>query len=552
MSERLIILGTGGTAYDILQIVEAINAVAPKWEIAGFLDDSRAPGSKFLGIEVLGPLSAAPSFRGSKFILAIGSDLSFRDRPALIARTCLAREDFATLVHPRANVSRLANLGFGIHIGPGVSISGVACIDDHVAIWPLCAIGHDARIGAYSVLAPAACISGFVTIGKACYLGARCAVRQRVILGDGAMAGMGAVVIDNVPPGGVVVGNPARALVKHGGDAGPKLPSVDVVVPCYKYADYLTDCVQSVLSQRDVSVRVLIIDDASPDNTVEVASALERADRRVEFRRHIINHGHIATYNEGIAWASADYFLLLSADDRLLPGAFARAAKIFAEHPNVGLVHGQAVVCEDPDKSTQPINQSDDFKIVEGRQFVRTFCGGGLNLVQTPTVVVRTQMQKDLGGYRRELLHTGDMEMWMRFAVHGDIAETVAHQAFYRLHGKNMSTRYRSFSDLKERRVAIDALLKAYADKIKDSQKLHEEMVVVLSREAFYSANEFFEQGNVAECRRGLQVALEINPAIAQTSAYRRLEWKMRFGPKIWAVLRGATRSFHKPEPVSL
>ena len=77
-------------------------------------------------------------------------------------------------------------------------------------------------------------------------------------------------------------------------------------------------------------------------------------------------------------------------------------------------------------------------------------------------------------------------------------------------------------------------------------------MIQVLSREAFYVANEYFEQGNVVECRRGLEVALEINPAIAETSAYRRLEWKMRCGPKLWSLLRGAMRPFMKPHPVSL
>jgi sugar O-acyltransferase (sialic acid O-acetyltransferase NeuD family) len=554
MSERLIILGTGGTAYDIVQIVEAINAIAPTWEIAGFLDDAKPRGAKFLNYEILGPLAAAASFSDCKFILAIGSDRSFRDRPALVARTCLPRENFATLIHPRASVSRLATLGNGIHIGPGVSVSGTAVIDDHVALWPLCAIGHDVRIGAFTVIAPGACVSGFANIGKSCYLGARCAVRQRTTVGDTALVGMGAVVVDNVAPGQTVVGNPARPLIKSasGSGAGPNLPRVDVIVPCYKYAHYLTDCVKSVLTQRDVDARVLIIDDASPDNTAEVAAELERSDRRVEFRRHIINHGHIATFNEGIAWASGDFLLLLSADDRLLPGALSRAAKIFADHPKVGLVHGAAVVCEDPDKTTEPINTSDEFKIVEGRQFVRTFCGGGLNLVQTPTVVVRTHLQKELGGYRRELLHTGDMEMWMRFAVHGDIAETVAHQAFYRLHGNNMSTRYRSYSDLKERRFAIESLLKAYAEKIPDCQQLHDEMIQVPSREAFYSANEYFEKCNAVECRRGLEVALEINPEIARSSAYRRLELKMRLGPKVWSWLRRATHMFHKPEPVSL
>jgi glycosyltransferase involved in cell wall biosynthesis len=104
--------------------------------------------------------------------------------------------------------------------------------------------------------------------------------------------------------------------------------SFDVIVPCYRYGHFLRECVESVLSQAVENVRILIIDDASPDNTAEVAADLVREDSRVPFVRHTINKGHIATYNEWIEWASADYMLLLSADDYLLPGALSRAANL--------------------------------------------------------------------------------------------------------------------------------------------------------------------------------------------------------------------------------
>ena len=74
---------------------------------------------------------------------------------------------------------------------------------------------------------------------------------------------------------------------------------VDVIVPCYNYGRFLRECVESVLGQP-VDVRVLIIDDASTDDTPEVAAALAAEDARVEFRRHAVNRGHIATYNEGL------------------------------------------------------------------------------------------------------------------------------------------------------------------------------------------------------------------------------------------------------------
>jgi len=100
-------------------------------------------------------------------------------------------------------------------------------------------------------------------------------------------------------------------LTPEGGPCSPRrcqISSVDVIVPCYRYGRFLCECVESVLSQQIQSLRVLIIDDASPDNTAEAATALASEDSRVEFVRHKTNAGHIATYNEGIEWAGGDYF----------------------------------------------------------------------------------------------------------------------------------------------------------------------------------------------------------------------------------------------------
>ena len=98
------------------------------------------------------------------------------------------------------------------------------------------------------------------------------------------------------------------------------MSTVSVIIPCYNYAHFLRECVESVVSQAGVEVHVLIIDDASADNTAEVAAELLAHHPGVEYRRHEKNCGHIATYNEGLAWASGDYTVLLSADDLLTPG----------------------------------------------------------------------------------------------------------------------------------------------------------------------------------------------------------------------------------------
>lgn len=99
------------------------------------------------------------------------------------------------------------------------------------------------------------------------------------------------------------------------------MSSVDVVIPCYNYARYLPQCVESVLNQQGVEVRALIIDDCSQDDSEIVGRRLAEQDSRVEYRRHSINQGHIATYNDGLLnWAEAEYSLLLSSDDVLTLG----------------------------------------------------------------------------------------------------------------------------------------------------------------------------------------------------------------------------------------
>ena len=211
MSMSLIIIGTGGSALDVLDIVEALNKVAPTWEVAGFLDDAKPAGSRHLGYEVSAPVRDARRFVESYFINVIGSDKTFRRRPEILESTGVTTERFATLVHPMASISTRARLGRGVIVNPGVVIGGGVSIGDHVMLCPGCIIGHESSIGDYSVVAPGAVISGLVEVGTACYVGAGSAVRQKLRVGPGSLVGMGAVVLRDVPGGSCVVGNPARA-----------------------------------------------------------------------------------------------------------------------------------------------------------------------------------------------------------------------------------------------------------------------------------------------------------------------------------------------------
>ena len=95
--KSIAIIGTGGSAYDMLDIVEAINAVTPTWHVAGFVDDARPVGSQHLGFPVISRIDDTSQLADIELINVIGSDRSYRLRPHIIVRTGLKSDRFATL-----------------------------------------------------------------------------------------------------------------------------------------------------------------------------------------------------------------------------------------------------------------------------------------------------------------------------------------------------------------------------------------------------------------------------------------------------------------------
>jgi len=209
--QNVIILGAGGTGGDVLDWLEEAGPLGATYCCTGFLDDDeRKWGSKLRGVSVLGPLGTATDYPKAVFVDALGSPRNFARRAALLA--AIPQDRFLTLVHPRAHVSPNAHVGIGSLIYPHVVIGPGATVGAHVTILANVVINHDVVIGDYSIVASAASLSGGVHIGKCCYIGAGSHVREGTVIGQGSLVGMGSVVIREVSPHTVVVGNPARVL----------------------------------------------------------------------------------------------------------------------------------------------------------------------------------------------------------------------------------------------------------------------------------------------------------------------------------------------------
>jgi glycosyltransferase involved in cell wall biosynthesis len=315
------------------------------------------------------------------------------------------------------------------------------------------------------------------------------------------------------------------------------MSSVSVVIPCYNYGHFLRDAVNSVLTgQDDVEVRVLIIDDASTDSSVEVAKALAEEDSRVEVTVHSVNRGNIATYNEGLLeWADGDYTVLLSADDRLTAGSLPRAVQLLDTNQRVGFAYGHPLHIREGESLPKPRTEVQGWSIWPGQWWIERRFRSSVNCITSPEAVVRTALQKKVGGYDPRLPHTADLEIWMRLAAHADVGYVQGvDQAFYRMHGQNMTGDRNNIVDLRQRQLAFDVLLETCGDRLVNPDHLYGVVHRKLSWEAIWRASRAYDRGQINQVPVDELVAFALDcwPAIARSPVHRGLRLRRTVGPK--------------------
>jgi sugar O-acyltransferase (sialic acid O-acetyltransferase NeuD family) len=219
--DAIVVVGAANDGELVVDLIEDINRTKPAFEILGFLDDDPSKqGRTINGYPVLGRLAdhhrLAP---GAKFVLAVASaKRTYRTRQ--IARALgLGPGRLATLVHPQATISRSATLGPGCFVMAGVRINSRVRLGECVIVEGNAWLGVGTTVGDYAVVTHDASVSGDCVLEEGSYIGANCSIIGRTRIGAWAVVGMGAVVLQDVPPRTVVVGNPARPV--GGVEIGP-------------------------------------------------------------------------------------------------------------------------------------------------------------------------------------------------------------------------------------------------------------------------------------------------------------------------------------------
>lgn len=216
--QRLVIIGAGGHAREVLDVVDAINQNAPPatgFEMLGYIVEGpyATPGEQVQGFPVLGDFEWLVS--GARDVHAVCAVGAPELRRRLVSKAQALGVRFATLVHPQAVRTRWITMGQGVVIAAGCVLTNQIRIGDHVHINVGCTIAHDSVLEDFATLAPGVHSAGTVMFGVGCNVGVGASITPRRRIGAWSIVGAGTVVTDDAPANSTVIGAPGRVVKRR-------------------------------------------------------------------------------------------------------------------------------------------------------------------------------------------------------------------------------------------------------------------------------------------------------------------------------------------------
>lgn len=220
-------------------------------------------------------------------------------------------------------------------------------------------------------------------------------------------------------------------------------PLVSVCIPTYNYARFLPRTIDSVLDQTLEDFELIVVDDASSDDTDEVMEQYAD-DPRVTYIRNETNRGLFANFNFAASLARGRHLKFLCADDWLAPEFLERTASLLDSDERIGMVTNSHVLTS---ADEQPLTI--EYAPFEGRAFIpRQEAVDQLILWHYPigrptNVLIRRDVFEQVGGFDGDFAPTGDLQLWLRVLERHDLGGVREPLCFVRSH----DTKTHAFAD---------------------------------------------------------------------------------------------------------
>jgi glycosyltransferase involved in cell wall biosynthesis len=179
-------------------------------------------------------------------------------------------------------------------------------------------------------------------------------------------------------------------------------PLVSIVTPSLNMGAFIEDTIRSVLDQDYPNIEYLVVDGGSTDGTLDI---LKRYEGRLKYVSEP-DRGNTDAVNKGFQSSRGSIFTFLNADDTFLPGAVTAAVQAFGDHPEAGVIYGDAwFIAEDGSRTAPYPVEPFDARTLERRCFI---C--------QPAAFIRREVYSSCGMLDPDRQCALDYDLWIRIA----------------------------------------------------------------------------------------------------------------------------------------
>lgn len=224
---------------------------------------------------------------------------------------------------------------------------------------------------------------------------------------------------------------------------------ISIILPSYNYARYLDERIQSLLNQTFQDFELIIVDDASTDNSVEVIKNYE-TDARVKTKFFTQNSGlPYKRWNDGAKMASGNYILFAGADDSCHPKMLERLLEKLEAHPNVGVAYCQSMQMDSEGKLVRSMKKYTD--TLDKEHWSKDFVSKGTDecrylavkciIPNASAALIRRQIFTEAGGFDENLKLVADWMLWSKIMVASDVAFIAEPLNYFRYHDNTVRSK---------------------------------------------------------------------------------------------------------------
>ena len=219
------------------------------------------------------------------------------------------------------------------------------------------------------------------------------------------------------------------------------MPLVSVAMASYNYERFLPETIEGVLNQSCKDLELIIVDDASKDNSPEIIKSYQKKDKRVRGIFHSENKGIARTFNDGIDQAVGKFIAITGSDDVWVENKLEKQLEVLKGNENLVVYSDSLIIDAQSSLVAEPVGKklnATKKKRKKSGNIFRELLGG--NIVCGSSIIFKKDNIRDIR-FDEQLKYTNDYKFALDLARKYEFYFIPEPLIKYRVHGKNVTLR---------------------------------------------------------------------------------------------------------------